>query len=176
MDAAKTGGLFALAAAVLVGLLGWQGYVYIRDNTKLLPQRETVVSYRESTPTEELAADVAGGGSDIYFFDVTYADGVTAVSVQAELWTEAGLEKTWDLAWMSYGRANVPYLGAGFGSVVLEKPTVVAPEHGVVLMCYTLDPTQTGRWRAGHWLGDVEAPTVEEDQAFLLVRLLCEYE
>lgn len=210
--------LFLLTAGMLLGVGALQGYGYIRDNTKLLPQRETVVSYRESTPAEELAADVAGQGSDICFFDVTYADDVTAVSLQMELWTAAGLEKTWDLGWIGYGRPDdtprhetlalaprvefgrdgapdrfhlgfatggarwsgtledVPYLGAGFGSVALGESAALDRGHGAVLMCYTLDPTGTGRWRAGHWLGDVEAPAVEENQAFLLVRLLCEYE
>ena len=210
--------LFLLTAGMLLGVGALQGYGYIRDNTKLLPQRETLVTYRESTPTEALAADVAGLGSDILFYDVTYADGTTGENLKLELWTHEGLERTWELAragnvnpdlWprkrtialafnVDFGAGgepdlfhcgaalgsarwnntleDVPYLSAGFGAQALEGTVTVDREHGVVLKCWHLDPTGTGRWRAVPWLGDVETPEVEEDQALLLLRLNHEYE
>ena len=89
--------LFLLAAALMIGLLIWIGYSYLQDNTKLLPQRETVISYRESTPAEELAANVADGGT-VCLYDVTYADGITGERLQMELWTHEGLMQIWQLA------------------------------------------------------------------------------
>lgn len=214
----KWRGLFVVAALLLTGLLAWLGFSYVRDHTELLPQRETVVSYRESTRSEELAADLAKLGSSIVFFDVTYADGITGECLQMELWTHEGLAQTWQLAWAGnadpdtwprhgtialslnvqfgqdgapnqfhYGAAlhsaiwnstldDVPYLDAGFGSNFLREPTVADPEHGVVLACYTLDPTNQGRWRAAGWLGDVVEPTVDPGEAFLLLRLRYESE
>ena len=91
--------LFLLCAALLLVLLSWLGHSYVKNHTKLLPQRETIISYRESTPSEQLAANVAGGvGNDIAFYDITYADDITGAHLQLELWTDEGLMKTWQLA------------------------------------------------------------------------------
>ncbi len=55
------------------------GHSYVKNHAKLLPQRETIISYRESTPSEQLAANVAGGvGNDVAFYDITYADAIDA--------------------------------------------------------------------------------------------------
>ena len=91
--------LFLLCAALLLVLLSWLGHSYVKNHTKLLPQRETIISYRESTPSEQLAANVAGGvGNDIALYDITYADDITGAQLQLELWTDEGLMKTWQLA------------------------------------------------------------------------------
>lgn len=97
---AKTWRKFFLLAAVLLLVLSiWSGYSYTKNHTKLSPQRETIISYRESTPSEQLAADVAGGvGKSIGFYDITYADDTTGAHLQLELWTDEGLMKTWQLA------------------------------------------------------------------------------
>lgn len=207
--------LFLLCAALLLVLLSWLGHSYAKDHTKLLPQRETIISYRESTPSEQLAANVAGGvGKSIGFYDITYADDVTGAHLQLELWTDEGLRKTWPLArafdvsssnWprqglitlsldvqfnpelFLYGAAmhggywngaldDVPYLSAGYGMNFLEETTVVSRDYGAVLACYYLDTTGQGLWYAAPFLGAVEKPTVEQDQAMLLLRLLYEYE
>lgn len=90
---------FLLAAVLLLVLSAWLGHSYVKNHTKLLPQRETIISYRESTPSEQLAANVAGGvGNDIAFYDITYADDITGAQLQLELWTDEGLMKTWQLA------------------------------------------------------------------------------
>lgn len=205
--------LFLLSAALLIVLLSWLGYSYIKDHTKLLPQRETIISYRESTPSEKLAANVAGGGT-VGLYDITYADGITGERLQLELWTDEGLMQIWQLAeahtvnpsiWprhgtialslneqfnpdlFLYGAAlnvgywngtldDVPYLSAGFGMNLLEETTVVNREYGAVLACYYLDTTGQGLWKAAPFLGAVEKPTVERNQATLLLRLLYEYE
>ena len=97
---AKTWRKFFLLAAVLLLVLSmWSGYTYTKEHAKLLPQRETIISYRENTPSEQLAANVAGGvGKSIGFYDITYADDVTGAHLQLELWTDEGLRKTWPLA------------------------------------------------------------------------------
>ena len=90
---------FLLAAVLLLVLSAWLGHSYVKNHAKFLPQRETIISYRESTPSEQLAANVAGGvGKSIGFYDITYADDVTGAHLQLELWTDEGLRKTWPLA------------------------------------------------------------------------------
>ena len=90
---------FLFAAVLLLALSMWSGYAYIKEHAKLLPQRETIISYRESTPSEQLAANVAGGvGNSIGFYDITFADDTTGAHLQLELWTGEGLMKTWQLA------------------------------------------------------------------------------
>lgn len=209
--------LFLLCAALLLVLLSWLGHSYVKNHTKLLPQRETIISYRESTPSEQLAANVAGGvGNDIAFYDITYADDITGAHLQLELWTDEGLMKTWQLARVFLGGLeglewhrqetialsldvqfnpelflygvtmyggywlntldDVPYLSAGYGMNFLEETTVVSRDYGAVLACYYLDTTGQGLWYAAPCLGAVEKPTVEQDQAMLLLRLLYEYE
>ena len=208
---------FLLAAVLLLVLSAWLGHSYVKNHAKLLPQRETIISYRESTPSEQLAANVAGGvGSDIAFYDITYADDITGAQLQLELWTDEGLMKTWQLArvflgglegleWhrqetialsldvqfnpelFLYGATmyggywlntldDVPYLSAGYGMNFLEETTVVSRDYGAVLACYYLDTTGQGLWYAAPCLGAVEKPTVEQDQAMLLLRLFYEYE
>lgn len=90
---------FLLAAVLLLALLMWSGYSYTKEHAKVLPQRETIISYRESTPSEQLAATVAGGvGNTVGFYDITYADGTTGAQLQLELWTDEGLKQIWQLA------------------------------------------------------------------------------
>lgn len=90
---------FLLAAVLLLVLLIWSGYSYTKEHAKLLPQQETIISYRESTPSEQLAATVAGGvGNTVAFYDITYADGTTGAQLQLELWTDEGLKQIWQLA------------------------------------------------------------------------------
>lgn len=66
------------------------------------------------------------------------------------------------------------YPDSGFGLGVLNQSAAVSPEHGVVLACFSLDAAGTGHWSPPEWVGDVDAPTVEEGEAFLLLRLRCE--
>lgn len=208
---------FLLAAVLLLVLSAWLGHSYVKNHTKLLPQRETIISYRESTPSEQLAANVAGGiGNDVAFYDITYADDITGAQLQLELWTDEGLIRTWQLAkvflgglegleWhrqetialsldvqfnpelFLYGATmyggywlntleDVPHLSAGYGMNFLEETTVVSRNYGAVLACYYLDTTGQGLWYAAPCLGAVEKPTVEQDQAMLLLRLFYEYE
>lgn len=68
---------------------------------------------------------------------------------------------------------NTFHYHTGYAMGSLTGPTVISPERGAVLACFSLDPTGTYRWRAPSWTGDVDAPTVEEGEAFLLLRLRC---
>lgn len=202
----------ALAISLLLVMAGILGYLYVQRNTTWLPQNTTVVTPREATDYEILAAKIAGSRSRVYLFDITYADGLYDERLQLELWTHEGLVKTWELAYASdfpgafprshtigighdiqwgqdgqpnlfhYGAAlragiwsgtldDVPYLDGGFGFSPMSQEAVVDPEHGVVLGCFSLDPTGTGRWRAPGWAGNVVAPTVDPGEAFLLLRM-----
>ena len=115
---------------------------------------------------------------------------------KAENWTEGGQRRqtlvfssrvdiaeplssmAWGVTLSSVGVWNgklddLPYMGAGYGYTALSEPAALSPDYGVVLMSWTLASTGTGRWRTGDWTGDVDAPTVEEGGAFLLLRLKC---
>lgn len=204
---------FALLALMMVpALVG--GYRYVRDNTQLLPQQETIITPRENTDSETMAAQL--GGMSLAFFDLTLGDSVTHCSVELELWTHEGLIQTWTMlppnlryddyrhqtvalgydvvmgdyekqmpSSMDFGISifssvyegsctDLPYLFSGYGANTLSKPTVVSSEHGVVLVCMSADENGQGRWRVPGWLGDVDAPNVEEGEAFFLLRLRCE--
>lgn len=210
--------LFFLSAIALLSLMAWFSFSYLRNHTSFFPQKETIIVYRESTPSEQLAAKLGKSGSSINFFDITYADDITGESLQMELWTHQGLAQTWPIAkidnadpdlWPRRGtiaiaqsvefahediptqlhlgaalpsaifnttRENIPYLDSGFGYSVLREPAVVDRENGVVLVCFSLDPTGQGQWRAPGWLDNISKPTVDQGEAFLLLRLLYEYE
>lgn len=66
---------------------------------------------------------------------------------------------------------DVPYLSGGYVLGILKDPVTVSPEHGAVLACFSLSPTGSAIWRAPGWTGDLEAPVVEEGEAYLLLRL-----
>lgn len=85
---------FALLSLMIVlALMG--GYRYVRDNTELLPQRETIILPREATDSERLAARL--GGMSLAFFDLTLGDDVSHYSMELELWTHEGLVQTWQV-------------------------------------------------------------------------------
>lgn len=87
--------LFLCAAALLLALALWTGYIWVRDSTELLPQRETVVRPVDVTNREATLANAAGKTMG-YLYQVDFADDVTHCSFRWELWTHEGLEKSWD--------------------------------------------------------------------------------
>lgn len=87
--------LFLCAAALLLALALWTGYIWVRDSTELLPQRETVVRPVDVTNREATLAHAAGKTMG-YLYQVDFADDVTHCSFRWELWTHEGLEKSWD--------------------------------------------------------------------------------
>lgn len=92
----KWRGSFFAAAAVLLCLGLWSGYVWVRDNTEWLPQRETVITPRLLTSTEYQSIRAAGQDM-VFFYDVALADGFGEYAFALELWTADGLQKTWPL-------------------------------------------------------------------------------
>lgn len=87
--------LFLLAAALLLTVLAGLGYVWVRDNTEWLPQRETMVRPVDVTKRESTMAQAAGKLIG-RLYQVEFADGVTRCSFRWELWTHQGLEQSWD--------------------------------------------------------------------------------
>ena len=67
---------------------------------------------------------------------------------------------------------DVPYFAGGFGFSPLTRTTTVDPEHGIVLGCFTLDPTGQGQWRTANWCGNVAQPEVDPGEAYLLLRMI----
>lgn len=203
----KWRGLFWAAFALLLALSLWLGYGYVRDNTELLPQRESTITPRKNTDSEKLAADL--GQMTLRFFDLTVADGVEDYALDLELWTHEGLVQTWPIAFASMGDdprrqpvalaykeeetgalstvrygvhlarltfstpcEDIPGLQNGYTASFLAEPTVVSPEHGVVLSCTSLDLYDRMEWRVPGWVGAIEGPTdLEDGEGMLLVRL-----
>ena len=88
--------LFLAAAMLLLALAAAVGYVWVRDNTEWLPQRETVVSPTDITGRENIMLKVLSEGKrDLYLYDLTLADSLSALTVQVELWTDGRMEKSW---------------------------------------------------------------------------------
>lgn len=90
--------LFILAALALAGVLLWVGYVWLRDNTEVLPQKETVVRDLDaSNQDRQIAQAVGGSGFSLHLYEITLADGLEECTFQAELWTHGGMEQSWPL-------------------------------------------------------------------------------
>lgn len=87
--------LFFLTAVLLLALVLRRGYVWVRDNTELLPQRETVVRPLDMTNREATLAHAAGK-TEGYLYQVDFANDITRCSFQWELWTHQGLEHSWN--------------------------------------------------------------------------------
>lgn len=90
-------GLFSAATALLAVLLLGIGYMWVRDNTDLLPQRETIVSGIKNARLSQLAAQ-ASGGIRLHFFNITLADDCAGCTLQMELWTEKGCVHSYEMA------------------------------------------------------------------------------
>ncbi len=90
--------LFALAAVLLAAVVAWIGWLWVRDYTELLPQRETVVREIKASEREhQIANALSNPGGHVHLYELTLADDMRECSVQAELWTHEGLEQSWTL-------------------------------------------------------------------------------
>ena len=102
--------LFLLAAALLLTVLAGLGYVWVRDNTEWLPQRETVIRELEASDREyQIASALGASGFDLHLYEATLADDFAGYSIQAELWTHDGLEQTWPIILQSPDDANMDF-------------------------------------------------------------------
>lgn len=102
--------LFILAAALLLAVLAGSGYIWVRDNTEWLPQRETVIRKLEATDREyQIASALGASGFDLHLYEATLADDFAGFSIQAELWTHDGLEQTWPIILQSSDDANMDF-------------------------------------------------------------------
>lgn len=100
--------LFVLAALALAGVLLWVGYVWLRDNTEVLPQRETVVrSLEASDQDQQIAGALGSSGFFLHLYEVTLADDLKECNIQAELWTHDGMEQSWPLMESSAGERQL---------------------------------------------------------------------
>lgn len=86
------------------------GYVWVRDNTEWLPQRETVIRELEASDREyQIASALGASGFDLHLYEATLADDFAGYSIQAELWTHDGLEQTWPIILQSPDDANMDF-------------------------------------------------------------------
>lgn len=99
-------GRFIAAAVLLAAVLAWLGYIWIRDNTELLPQRETVISPIELEEEQNAIVDLltAPNGRDfLRMYRAVLADDMDRISFKAELWSwpdhrlERELVQSWHL-------------------------------------------------------------------------------
>ena len=100
-------GRFIAAAVLLAAVLAWLGYVWVRDNTELLPQRETVITPIELEEEQNTIVDMLTMPNNWDFlrmYRVVLADDMERVAFKAELWSRSYLEeperelvKSWSL-------------------------------------------------------------------------------
>ena len=108
-------GLFIAAAIVLAAVLAALGYAWLRDNTQLLPQRETVFTPIELEEEQNALVDLLtlpNNWDFLRMYRVALADGMDQVVFKAELWSqrhdvgpERELVDSWHL-WTGYPRAG----------------------------------------------------------------------
>ncbi|MCM1150101.1 MAG: helix-turn-helix transcriptional regulator [Butyricicoccus sp.] len=90
--------LFLLALALLLAVAAWLGWLWLRDNTELLPQRETEIRALEASEREQQIANALSYSvTGLHLYELTLADDLKECSIQAELWTDDGMEQTWEL-------------------------------------------------------------------------------
>ncbi len=104
----KWRGRFIAAAVLLLALLAGLGYVWVRDNTELLPQRETVITPIELEEEQSTIVDMLTMPNKWDFlrmYRVVLADDMERIAFKAELWSqtyndkgpERELVKSWSL-------------------------------------------------------------------------------
>ena len=108
-------GLFIAAAIVLAAVLAALGYAWLRDNTQLLPQRETVFTPIELEEEQNALVDLLtlpNNWDFLRMYRVALADGMDHVVFRAELWSQRynmgpgrELVDSWHL-WTGYPRAG----------------------------------------------------------------------
>lgn len=108
-------GRFIAAAIVLAAVLAALGYAWLRDNTQLLPQRETVFTPIELEEEQNALVDLLtlpNNWDFLRMYRVALADGMDHVVFKAELWAqrynmgpERELVDSWHL-WTGYPRAG----------------------------------------------------------------------
>lgn len=142
--------LFIAAAVLLLAVALGFGYVWVRDNTEWLPQRETVVSPVDITSRENIMMKVLGGkGQELHLYDITLADDLFALSIRAELWVGGQMEESWPLHGQYFydlgmGREDFEYwdlLPAGEASI---SPPDQEPRRRTLALA--LDPEYNGEF------------------------------
>ena len=104
----KWRGLFIAAALLLLAALAGLGYVWVRNHTELLPQRETVFTPIELEEEQNTIVDMLTAPNNWDFlrmYRVVLADDMEQVAFRAELWSqnyndkgpERELVKSWGL-------------------------------------------------------------------------------
>lgn len=178
--------MFVLAALVLAGVLLWVGYAWLRDNTEVLPQRETVVAPLDKSDRERQIANAFGeSGSNLYLYEVTLADDFTEIQIEAELWTCNGMERSWPLMWQSSGNMGREIFGARRQALVLSMVPHWTQEDGcwseVWYECGVdfsgasskgvLDPISSPYLSGGVCTGVLHEPTaVDPERGLVLIR------
>lgn len=92
----KWRGRFIAAAVLLAAVLAWLGYVWVRDNTELLPQRETVITPIELEEEQNTIVDMLTMPNKWDFlrmYRIVLADDMERVVFKAELWSRSYLEE-----------------------------------------------------------------------------------
>lgn len=81
--------------ALLLTLFGsWRGYIWVRDNTEWLPQKETVVTPVAIRDVDRLLVRLSDM-RNASIFDVALSDEMTGIRLELELWEGGELTKSW---------------------------------------------------------------------------------
>lgn len=85
---------FVCLALLLALLGGWRGYIWVRDNTEWLPQKETVVSPVAIRDVDRLLVRLSDM-RNASIFDVALSDEMSGIRLELELWEGNNRTKSW---------------------------------------------------------------------------------
>ena len=85
---------FVCLALLLALLGGWRGYIWVRDNTEWLPQKETVVTPVAIRDVDRLLVQLSDMRSAA-LFDVALSDEMSGIRLELELWEGNNRTKSW---------------------------------------------------------------------------------
>ena len=85
---------FVCLALLLLVFGSWRGFVWVRDNTEWLPQKETVVTPVSIRDVDQLLVQLSDMRSAA-IFDVALSDEMTGFRLELELWEGGTLTKSW---------------------------------------------------------------------------------
>ena len=85
---------FVCLALLLLVFGSWRGFVWVRDNTEWLPQKETVVTPVSIRDVDQLLVQLSDMRSAA-IFDVALSDEITGFRLELELWEGGTLTKSW---------------------------------------------------------------------------------
>ena len=140
--------LFVALAIIVVGMGGFFGYRWVRDNTQWLPQKETVIIPREIDESEIMVSYLMG--TDLMaVMDTIWADDFYGFTFRLELWQGEELLDVQDILSAS---GYTKGLGMRHGSLAF----LMELDHKENILCYSLMHGGASSSRVEYQLPDVK--------------------